>query len=185
MSYAAGPFAIGYGHQAVDTQVVIKDSKAPSKNRYNLIGASYDLGGAKLVGSWSDAKGARLNNATDGTAKGVADVTTAIADAFGITGSTQDLVDAVSAAKLKENRYQLGVSVPMGMITLYAGYANNKSKLNGKRIGDASGYMLAATHNLDDSTTLYAGYSRVKASLTGTDVRGKATKTVAGLRYKF
>ena len=80
----------------------------------------------------------------------------------------------------------------MGASNLYFGYADSSEKIGGKDLGDASGYVLAATYSLSKRTTAYAGYTNVKATLnkdavyTGqAEISGKSTKTVVGIRHAF
>jgi predicted porin len=54
VKYANGPLLVGYGYQEEKlTQAV---GTASDKIKYNLVGASYDFGMAKLVGSYNQAK---------------------------------------------------------------------------------------------------------------------------------
>ena len=98
VTFESGPFAVGYGYQneAQDTGGV-KDST------FNLVGASYDLGAAKVVASWSEST---YN-------------TGSLVD----TTKTKTIGTATGDAKDKE--YQLGVKFPMGASNLYFGYANS------------------------------------------------------------
>jgi predicted porin len=52
VKYANGPLLVGYGYQ----EEKIASTAGNDKIKYNLVGASYDLGMAKLVGSYNQAK---------------------------------------------------------------------------------------------------------------------------------
>jgi len=52
IKYANGPVLVGYGYQEEKTASPAGDNKI----KYNLVGASYDFGMAKLVGSYNQAK---------------------------------------------------------------------------------------------------------------------------------
>lgn len=56
--YEAGPFSVGFARQHYDanTTAGIPSANYFVKSKFNLIGAAYDFGAAKLVGSWSDMK---------------------------------------------------------------------------------------------------------------------------------
>ena len=189
VKYAAGPLAVGYAYQTENGDQLGETKKS----RFKLIGGSFDLGAAKLVGSWSDAKTTRrfntarttdINNAFNQVTFG------ALAGAALTTARTQ--AGNFYRANSKANRYQLGVVFPMGASNLYFGYADSSEDRGGKKIGDANGYVLAATYSLSKRTTAYAGYTTVKATLnkdavyTGqAQISGKSTKTVAGIRHVF
>ena len=86
LSYANGPLLVGYGHQD-ETQA------SGDKNKYNLIGGTYDFGVVKLLGSYSKIK----NNTTKDKEYQVGAVVPfgAAAISAGFTRSTSD-VGAVS-----------------------------------------------------------------------------------------
>jgi predicted porin len=55
LKYAAGPFAVAYGHQE-EKQAQAVATTAQDTRKFDLLGGSYDFGAAKLVGSYSTAK---------------------------------------------------------------------------------------------------------------------------------
>jgi predicted porin len=186
VKYAAGPLAVGYAYQTEDVNASgAKGASDTVKDRFNLVGASFDLGSAKLVGSWSDMKSTRSMGAETETSYDTAFTTAALG------GTATEWVNFVKANS-KATRYQLGVALPMGASNLYFGYADSSESRGGKKIGDANGYVLAATYSLSKRTTAYAGYTTVKATLNANTVytgqaqiSGKSTKTVAGIRHVF
>jgi predicted porin len=57
IKYAKGPLLVGYGYQE-EKQAQTDLAVAQDKNKYNLFGASYDFGVAKLTGSYNEGKNA-------------------------------------------------------------------------------------------------------------------------------
>ena len=165
VTFESGPFAVGYGYQneAQDTGGV-KDST------FNLVGASYDLGAAKVVASWSEST---YN-------------TGSLVDAAGASTALKTVGTATGDAKDKE--YQLGVKFPMGASNLYFGYASSKVNVAGSERAKADGYVLAATYSLSKHTTAYAGYTTAKRTrnlgLAGQASGRKYTSTF-GVRHAF
>jgi len=64
IKYAAGPLLVGYGYQEQKAQTPAAPAVATgtSTNKYNLFGASYDFGVAKLTGSYNEAKNSTLKD---------------------------------------------------------------------------------------------------------------------------
>lgn len=61
VKYAAGPLLVGYAHQEEKlTQAAL--AVAQVTNKYDLFGASYDFGVAKLTGSYNQAKNGTLKD---------------------------------------------------------------------------------------------------------------------------
>ena len=122
VKYANGPLLVGYAHQT-EKQPTVASSK------YNLFGATYNFGVAKLVGAYQTVKRAQPDLTIGG----------------------------------EDKEYQVGVEVPVGAFTLYAGYANSQNEYNnGVTAEERSGYTLAATYNVSKRTTAYAGYKNVE-----------------------
>jgi predicted porin len=94
-----------------------------------------------------------------------------------LTGSYQTAKRYVT----KDNEYQVGVTVPMGALTLSAGYANSESKTSGVTL-NGDGFALVAIYSLSKRTALYAGYESTKVESTTTT---KATNTAFGVRHTF
>ncbi|MDA1327388.1 MAG: porin [Proteobacteria bacterium] len=163
VTYESGPLAVGYGYQN-EAQNTVKDST------FNVVGASYDLGAAKLVASWSQSSyntGSLVNAAGKSTA--LKTVGTETGDA-------------------KDKEYQLGVKFPMGASNLYFGYANSKVNVAGTERAKANGYVLAATYSLSKRTTAYAGYTTAKRTrnigLAG-QASGRKDTSTFGVRHAF
>lgn len=60
IKYANGPLLVGYAYQEEKQSQVV--GTPSDKNKYNLIGASYNFGMAKLVGSYNQAKNNTLKD---------------------------------------------------------------------------------------------------------------------------
>jgi predicted porin len=61
IKYANGPLLVGYAYQE-EKLARVSALTAQDKNQYNLVGASYDFGMAKLVGSYNQAKNNTLKD---------------------------------------------------------------------------------------------------------------------------
>jgi len=162
VTYESGPLAVGYGYQnEAQNAAGVKDST------FNVVGASYDLGAAKLVASWSQSS---YNTGS------LADVATTIGNSV------------VAPSDAKDKEYQLGVKFPMGASNLYFGYANSKVNVAGAERAKADGYVLAATYSLSKRTTAYAGYTTAKRTrnvgLAG-QVSGRKYTSTLGIRHAF
>ena len=165
VSYESGPLAVGYSYQnEAQNAVGVKDST------FNVVGASYDLGAAKLVASWSQSS---YN-------------TGSLVDAAGTSTALKTVGTATGDAK--DKGYQLGVKFPMGASNLYFGYANSKVNIAGAERANANGYVLAATYSLSKRTTAYAGYTTAKRTrnvgLAG-QVSGRKYTSTFGVRHAF
>jgi predicted porin len=155
-----GPFAVGYGYQAEGQNTAgVKDSK------FHVLGASYDLGAAKLVAAWSQSK---YNTGSLGA------------------NATKTIGTASGDAKDKE--YQLGVKFPIGASNLYFGYADSKVDVAGAERANAGGYVVAATYSLSKRTTAYAGYTNAKRTRNvdiADEASGRKTNATFGVRHSF
>jgi predicted porin len=83
----------------------------------------------------------------------------------------------------KDNEYQVGVTVPMGALTLSAGYADSESKTGAATL-DGDGFALVAIYSLSKRTALYAGYESTKVD-TSASSQTKVTNTAFGVRHTF
>lgn len=142
LKYADGPLLVGYAYQ--NQEALAGDTT------FNLVGASYDFGSFKLVGSYTS-------------------------------------VDRDSNATLnQDSEYQLGVSAPMGPVTLYFGYANAESENTvGTKQEQADGYALVATYALSKRTDLYAAYKSVSKENGAGVETGELKQFALGVRHSF
>jgi predicted porin len=135
--YTQGPVLVGVAHQKETSLTANSDIK------HTLVGGSYDLGVAKLTGSYQTSK----KNIT------------------------------------KDNEYQIGVTIPMGAVTLSAGYADAKSDTGGTKL-NGDGFALIAIYDLSKRTSLYGGYEASKVQ-TSTSSETKVTNMAFGVRHTF
>jgi predicted porin len=114
VKYSNGPLLVGFAHQrekqvaggnvfgaGATSGVAAAPVTFNSTRKYNLLGASYDFGVAKLTGQYNQAKGE--------------------------TGAT--VAGVTPSAKDKE--FNVGVSVPFGAAAVAAGYSRSKSDATG------------------------------------------------------
>ncbi len=122
--------------------------------KYNLVGGSYDFGAVKLNAGYIKNKG---NDITVGAGQ-------------------------VGGGGAETTGYQVGISAPIGAVTLYAGYATAKNETAaGAEAEKRTGYDLAATYALSKRTTAYAAY--MSADVKDSDREFKAL--AVGVRHAF
>jgi predicted porin len=178
IKYSNGPLLVGYAHQrekANGVGSVLFGGTTNNSNfgstagsaalfadtrKYNMVGASYDFGVAKITGSYNQAKGLIATNAA---------------------GTT--------TAAGKDKEFQVGASVPFGAAAVAVGYSRSKSQANGgENVG--TGYSLLGTYSLSKRTTLYAGGLSLKAEsgqgfAAIADATSKRALFAIGARHTF
>jgi len=93
--------------------------------------------------------------------------------------------DGATTAGGEDTELSVGVTVPVGKVSLSAGYANSKTEVSGATTLKASGFGVAATYSLSKRTRLYAGY-RTNERKTGAGVKQVDTQRYAvGVRHDF
>lgn len=127
-----------------------KQKTAGVNTRHLLANGSYDLGAAKLMASY-----ARVLRSPD-----------AFTPPMPNSGRT--------------DQFQVGVDVPMGAVTLSAGYATAKDSAGGATVDKRNGFSLAAGYTLSKRSTVYGG---LRAS--DSDASGKSNLYAIGLNHKF
>jgi predicted porin len=134
--YAKGPILVGAAVQ--------RKTLAGNIDRdHNIFGGSYDLGVAKLTGSYQTSK----------------------------------------QASTKDKEYQVGVSAPVGPVTLAFGYADSESKTGATTL-NSDGYALLGTYNLSKRTTVYVGYESTDLQ-TNRTTKTERTNLAFGVRHTF
>ena len=100
--------------------------------------------------------------------------------------STLKYSEAGTAGKDKWSETNLGVKMPMGAVTMLAGWGNNKFTLNGGTAVKTNDYVVGANYALSKRTDLYARISKtgVISDSTGADA-GKVQRTAVGVRHTF
>jgi len=122
IKYVAGPLLVGYAHQE-ETQAKLT-AAAQDTNKYDLFGASYDFGVAKITGSYNMAE----NNAAEDEEYqlGVSVPMGAFAFAAGYSKSTSDS-KTPGVADLNGEGYTLVGTYNMSKrTTLYVGYKSTE-----------------------------------------------------------
>jgi len=168
LNYAAGPLFVSFATEHVPTAVQMAGAGESYTNAWVLTG-TYDLGAVKLFAGFEQAQG-------DATST------------FNLTAVT---------LHGKDSGYSFGVKVPMGQLTLSAGYGYEKSTADISASGlsasienHAASFGLQALYALNKTATVYAGYNQITdtswSGYTGlTAVDTKSTTTSAGLRLQF
>ena len=91
----------------------------------------------------------------------------------------------VGTSERKNKEYSLGVSAPVGPLTLRAEYAQSKGDVFSS-VGDdvkSKGYDIEALYDLSKRTTLYTSYVNTKHDAS--DSSSKTTLFAVGMRHKF
>jgi predicted porin len=87
---------------------------------------------------------------------------------------------------IKDDEYQLGVSVPFGAASVALGYAASKSDINGLNGNKGTGISLLGTYDLSKRTRLYAGLNSTKVeAISLTSDSYKATTAGVGVKHSF
>ena len=133
LKYESGPLLVSGGYQS---EGAARTATVKPRLENAQLNAAYDFGFARL--------GLGVNRATY---KDVA--------APALVGYAAPAVGTFEPQK----EVSLSVSVPIGALTLAAGYAQSK----GDTLGKASGFGLQATYGLSKRTTLYAGAQSTKS----------------------
>ncbi len=105
---------------------------------------------------------------------------------FKLVGS-YTAVDRDSSATLnQDSEYQFGVSVPMGAVNLYLGYANAETENTaGAKQVQADGFSLVGTYALSKRTDLYAAYKSVSRENGAGVETGELKQFALGVRHSF
>lgn len=93
--------------------------------------------------------------------------------------------DGATATAGDDSEISVGVTVPLGAVSLSAGYANSETEVNGTTTLKANGFGLGATYTLSKRTRVYAGY-RTNERKTAAGVKQVDTQRYAvGVRHDF
>ena len=141
VKYAAGPLLVGYAHQEEKLAQPLSTT-AQVTNKYDLFGASYDFGVAKLTGSYNQAK--------DGTTKdkeyqvGVSMPMGAFAVAAGYSKATSE---RAGRADLDGEGYTLVGTYDLSKrTTLYVGYKATDVETTATTTTEASTFAAGVRH---------------------------------------
>ncbi len=176
LTYGAGPLKVAYGYGK-------EIGSADVTTRFNAIfGATTAVrtaGAVAVTDVDSYAKTAALSGSYDlGSAKVLVGRTTAEFSANG---------EEVGSTKIVETN--VGVSVPMGAVTLMAGTGKNTWTQNGAT-GSLTGTdtVVGATYSLSKRTTAYVKtgtYNSYSGTLAAVAASSKTARTNVGLRHTF
>ena len=138
IKYANGPLLVGYGYQEEKTVT----ATAQDKIKYNLVGASYDLGMAKLVGSYNQAKTTGLKDKEYQVGVSVPFGAAAIA-----AGYSNSKSEGFNANNKGTGASLVGTYNLSKRTTVYAGYEATKvESLNGARTTKATNVATGVRH---------------------------------------
>jgi predicted porin len=161
VAYAAGPLmvAAGINSKKVDAEGAATTSGAKIDGNLNWIGASYDLGAAKLF-------------ATNVARK----------------DKTSAAITGVQTTNSDVNVTSMGVSAPMGAYTFAASFYTGKNKASALATDNTklSGSQLSVNYALSKRTSLYAIVGTNEIKLDGsTSAARKETLNAFGLVHSF
>jgi len=121
VKYVAGPLLVGYAYQN-EKQAQTNLAVAQVSNKYNLIGASYDFGAAKLTGSYNRATNDTITDKEYQVGVTVPFGAAAVMAGYSRANSSSN---AAGAAELAGRGYTLAGTYALSKrTTLYAGYVN-------------------------------------------------------------
>lgn len=80
--------------------------------------------------------------------------------------------------------YTIGVSVPVGAMTLSAAYASSETAAGGVETREGSGFGFVATYALSKRTRAYVGYRDVESTLAGS-AKQESSRYAVGVRHDF
>ena len=86
----------------------------------------------------------------------------------------------------KANEYEIGVDVPLASnLTLSAGYAQSKGKVDGDTVNKNTGFGAAVAYSLSKRTLTYAGFNSSKVKDADGDTAGKLNIVAVGIKHTF
>lgn len=143
IKYVAGPLLVGYAHQA-EKQLQPLLAVAQDTNKYDLFGASYDFGAAKLVGSYNQAD----NNSREDKEYqvGVSVPMGAFALAAGYSKAKSDSKVAGGADLDGEGYTLVGTYNMSKRTTLYVGYKSTEVETSATAKTEASTFAAGVRH---------------------------------------
>ena len=167
LSYAAGPLSVAVGFSEADgvTAAVTGVTAADSTTAQVLAVAA-------------------TNTSTSGNVLGVSyDLGVAKVMLNTATAKRTNNLTATTTFKMTESNF--GVAVPMGAISLVAGYGKNKVTLGTAAGVSTNDNMIGANYRLSKRTDMYVRMSKTGTiNASGVDA-GKVNTTAVGLRHTF
>jgi predicted porin len=203
VSYSTPTFA------GVTVKAMAGDNKSSTAGASETTNRTVGLNGTYVNGplmvgfGWGESKGASSDastvmNASVETAAGgkqdgsalTASYDFGVAKLFG-TYTQAEITTATANVRLKAKETNIGVTVPLGAITLLAAYGYNDIEVNygaDNISGDGNDYVLGATYNLSKRTALYVKtgtYNKIKGTALIVNANYKTTATAFGVRHTF
>ena len=178
---AAAMYSLGENKTATQGAGNITSFRVGYEGGPVAVGLGYQT--EKVNGSATTAKFTQVNASYD----------LGVAKLLGVYGNVKDAANGLNNGVFtpKTNEYQIGVDVPLGAVTLSAGYATSKDTgLAILRAGGGSeikrtAFALGALYALSKRTNLYAGLNNTK--ITGQNAAGdnKINVYALGVRHTF
>ncbi len=140
VKYVNGPLAVGYAHQTEEQLA------GAASTKFNLIGASYDFGVAKLTGSYNKVKGAITGAAVDDTEYQVG-VSAPVGPVVLFAGYAHAKSEG-AGANGESNGYDLLAVYSLSKRTdLYTGYKSvTDKKVDGSKEGEKKQFAVGVRH---------------------------------------
>ena len=140
IKYANGPILVGYAYQQ---DKLVGVGAAQDKNKYNLVGGSYDFGMAKLTGSYNTAK-----NNTFKDKEGQVGVSVPFGAAAVSVGYARSKSEGLGVERTGKGYSILGTYAVSKRTGLYAGAQNTKAYvLNAAAETQTTTYGLGVRHS--------------------------------------
>lgn len=157
VDYANGPLAVGYVHSRYRlTTAEALDGQNDNDLKENLIGASYDFGIAKLVGSWQNAEdeSAIIPGGNPSDKSTTWNIGVDVPVGAGVVAVSYARKDVTGNSNLEANSYTLAYVHNLSKRTALYGGVNHTSNDSLAKFGDFSGAGIAAGN---DPTTWLIG----------------------------
>lgn len=141
LDYGTGPFAVGYVYSSYEMKPAeAADGLAGHKLLENLIGASYDFGVVKLVGSYQDAKdqSVAVNNKSH-----VWNIGVDVPLGAGVVAFSYAKKDVTGGSTMDAKSYTLAYVHNLSKRTALYGGVNHTSNETGVKYGDFAGAGIA------------------------------------------
>ena len=166
LSYAAGPLSVAVGMSTVKATVAAVTAVAATGTSDTIVGVT------------------AANTTTKGNVLGVS-YDLGVAKVMLNTASAKRTNNLTAATTFKMTESNFGVSVPMGAISLVAGYGKNKVTLGTAAGVSTNDNMIGANYRLSKRTDMYVRMSKTGTiNASGVDA-GKVNTTAVGLRHTF
>lgn len=164
------------GGQSAGKQYALSGQYANGPLTVGLGYANFDLNAGDLTftgsGDGIDANALRLNGSYN----------------FGpaVLKGSFGRVKEKDVADYKANEYEIGVDVPLASnLTLSAGYAQSKGKVDGDTVNKNTGFGAAVAYSLSKRTLTYAGFNTTKFKDENGDTAGKLNILAVGVKHAF